>query len=79
LHPPNAGPAFEEAATAFGDPLSATVDDPLHSVGEQRSVLVGMTFSGSLVVVVHAERDDNIRLITARLATRRERHDYESG
>ena len=71
--------SFEEAATAFGDPLSMTIPDPVHSVAERRFVLVGMTFSGKLVVVVHVERDENIRLISARLATRRERHDYEAG
>ncbi|MBK7582627.1 MAG: BrnT family toxin [Myxococcales bacterium] len=73
------GVSFEEASTAFGDPLSVTIGDPSHSIEEHRFVLIGVTFSGNLVVVVHAERDENTRLISARLATRRERHDYEAG
>ena len=71
------GVTFSEAATAFGDPLSLTIPDPEHSVGEARSVLVGLSFQGRLVVVVHVERGDSIRLISARLATRVERRAYE--
>lgn len=41
------GVSFEEAATAFGDPLSISISDPVHSVGELRFVLIGMTFSGN--------------------------------
>mgnify|MGYP001313369848 CR=1 FL=1 len=63
----------------FWRPLSISISDPVHSVGELRFVLIGMTFSGNLVVVVHVERGENIRLISARLATRKERHDYEAG
>jgi uncharacterized DUF497 family protein len=69
--------SFEEAATAFGDPLSITVGDPDHSEAEDRYVLLGMTFRGRLVVVVHTDRGENVRLISARLASRRERQSYE--
>lgn len=48
--------SFTEAASAFGDPLSVTIDDPQHSVGEHRCVLIGRTSMGRLVVVVHADR-----------------------
>ena len=68
---------FEEAATAFGDPLSITIPDPDHSVGEDRWLLVGQSGAGRLLVVAHTERGDEIRLINARLATRRERDTYE--
>jgi len=71
------GVSFSEAATAFGDPLSLTIPDPEHSVGEARFVFVGLTFQGRLVVVAHVERGDTIRLISARLATRVERRAYE--
>ena len=71
------GVDFEEAATAFGDPLSITIPDPDHSVGEDRLLLVGQSAGGRLLVVAHTERDDEIRLINARLATRRERETYE--
>ncbi len=68
---------FEEAATAFGDPLSITIPDPAHSVGEARFILIGQTMIRRLVVVVHVERGTRLRLISARLATRRERQTYE--
>jgi len=68
---------FPEAATAFADPLSLTISDPDHSVGEERFVLIGQSERRRLVVVAHVERGDLIRLISARLATRRERKTYE--
>ena len=71
------GVSFPEAATAFGDPLSIVISDPVHSDQENRWVLIGMSSAGRLVVVAHAERGESIRLISARLATRRERTDYE--
>jgi len=71
------GVSFEEATTAFFDALSITIDDPLHSEREQRSVLVGQCSSGHLLVVVHIDRGGRIRLISARTATRKERRDYE--
>jgi len=71
------GVSFEEASTAFGDPLSITVHDPDHSEDETRFVLIGLSFKGKLVVVVHSEREDGIRVISAREATRHERRDYE--
>ena len=73
------GVSFHEAATAFGDPLSVTIPDPDHSEGEERFVLIGLSASGRVLVVVHTERDDRIRLISARAATRRERRAYEEG
>jgi uncharacterized DUF497 family protein len=71
------GVSFEEAATAFGDPLSITISDPDHSEAEDRFILLGMTFRGRLVVVVHTDRGENFRLISARIPTRRERQSYE--
>ena len=70
------GVSFEEAATVFGDPLSITIDDPDHS-HEMRYVQVGQTYLGRTVVVVFAEREDNIRIVSARPATTRERRTYE--
>ena len=68
---------FPEAATAFADPLSLTISDPDHSVGEERFVLIGQSERRRLVVVAHVERGDLIRIISARPATRRERKTYE--
>jgi uncharacterized protein len=74
------GVAFEEAATAFGDPLSITIHDPEHSGShEERYALLGLSHRNRLLVVVHVERGDNIRIISARPATRRERKDHEEG
>jgi len=71
------GVSFDEASTAFQDLLSMTVGDPLHSEDENRLVLIGRSHRGHLVVVVHVERGDRIRIISARLATSRERISYE--
>ena len=71
------GVSFHEASTAFGDPLSITVSDPLHSEREERFVLIGSSSRNRLLVVVHTERGDRIRIISARLATRLERLQYE--
>lgn len=71
------GVSFEDAATAFGDPLSITIHDPNHSMDEDRFILVGETEGKKLVVVAHADRNDTIRIISARPATRGERKNYE--
>ena len=74
------GVSFEDAAAAFGDPLSLTIFDPDHSDEEDRFILVGGTNDGRLVVVVHVERGGGvIRIISARLATKAERKTYERG
>lgn len=71
------GVPFEEAASVFSDPLAYTFDDPDHSVGEQRLLTFGLSQSGRLLAVVHAERGRAIRIISARRATRHERGIYE--
>jgi len=73
------GVSFEEAATVFRDVLSATGADPDHSVGEQRFVTFGISTGGRLLVVAHTDRDDTIRIISARPAIPRERKIYEEG
>ena len=71
------GVSFEEATTAFFDVLSVTINDPLHSEGEQRAVLIGQSNNGRLLVAVHRDRGSRIRLISARVATRKQRRYYE--
>jgi hypothetical protein len=68
---------FDEASTAFADPLSLTIRDPAHSMGEERFVLLGQSLRGRLLVVAHTEKGDSIRLISARAANRIERRTYE--
>ena len=70
---------FDEAALAFGDPLSVTVPDPDHSEGEYRYLLLGMSSAGRLIVVSHTERSGRIRIIGARPAVPKEQRDYEQG
>lgn len=69
--------SFEEAATAFADQLSLTIPDPDHSEREERFILLGLSYRNRLVVVVHTERHDDIRIISARKAVRTERRQYE--
>lgn len=73
------GVSFAEAATAFEDPLSITIRDPDHSLDEERFILIGQSRQQHLVVVAHVERDDTIRIISARPANRQERTSYEEG
>ena len=68
---------FEEATTVFGDPFGRIGDDPRHSNGEQRYVLLGQSNRRRLLVVMFTERGEAIHLISARRATRRERTEYE--
>ena len=72
------GVSFDEASTVFGDPLAGTILDPQHSIEEVRFVTIGLSTSQRLIVVAHADRDDRVRIISARRATRRERRRYES-
>ena len=71
------GVSFDEAITAFGDALSILLPDPDHSLEEERFVVLGMSNVGRLLVVTFVERPPRTRIISARLATRREHHDYE--
>lgn len=73
------GVDFSEATTAFWDHLSVTISDPDHSYDEHRYVLLGMSRRQRLLVVVHTDRGDKIRLISARRANRHERRQYEQG
>jgi len=73
------GISFEEAATVFGDPWGGITDDPRHSEAEQRHVLLGHSRAERLVAVMFTERGEAIRIISARLATWRERKDDERG
>ena len=71
------GVDFREAATVFDDPLSTTFPDVDHSVGEHRFLIISLSALGRILVVSHTETGDTIRIISARLATPRERRFYE--
>ncbi len=73
------GLSFREAAAAFLDPLSMMMPDLAHSSEEERYILMGRISEGRTAVVAYAERGDRIRIVSARLATSRERRSYEEG
>ncbi|HET7231394.1 MAG TPA: BrnT family toxin [Longimicrobium sp.] len=70
------GVSFDEAQTVFGDPFARTRPDPRHSPGEERWITLGVSEQGRLLVVVHADRGEVIRIISARPATGHERRTY---
>ncbi|MBD2741572.1 BrnT family toxin [Coleofasciculus sp. FACHB-1120] len=71
------GVSFEEAKTVFDNPLALIFDDEKHSVDEHREIIIGHSRNNQLLLVSYTERPNAIRIISARLVTRREREDYE--
>jgi len=69
--------AFAEAATVFGDPLAVTFPDPDHSVEEDRFLTIGTSDRNRVLIVSHTDREDRVRIISARKATPQERRTYE--
>jgi uncharacterized DUF497 family protein len=71
---------FEEASTVFGDALSITVMDTVHSTStEDRFTTIGASARHRLLVIVHVDQGDTIRIISARKPTRAENKQYEDG
>lgn len=70
------GVLFAEASTVFGDTAAITIHDPDHSVEEDRFVTIGLSGRGRLLTVCHAEREERIRIISARKSTRGEAAGY---
>ena len=75
------GVSFAQAATVLTDPLALTVFDPAHSESEERWFTLGMSSEGKLLAVAHtyqltAPTHVQVRIISARAATRREREQY---
>jgi uncharacterized DUF497 family protein len=71
------GVSFAEAITAFGDPMSMNMSDPDHSLDEHRFIVPGMSDRYRVLVVSYTERPPRTRIISARLAGRDERRQYE--
>ena len=69
--------SFDEAATVFDDPLFVIAKDEDHSIEEKRSIILGESKAGRLLVVAYAERGKDTRIISAREATPKERKNYE--
>ena len=70
------GVSFEEASTVFGDLDALTIPDSAHSEDEVRGITIGLSHRANILVVVHTERGDNVRIISARRASQRERETY---
>lgn len=71
------GISFDEAATTFYDPFSATFDDPDHSEDEDRLITVGVSNKNRLLIIAHTERGSAVRIINERSATAHERKKHE--
>ena len=71
--------SFDEAVSIFGDTLALTFSDKHHSEVEERSRTYGFSNKARLLVVVHTDRRNNIRIISARKATRYEKNIYKNG
>lgn len=72
------GVRFSDAEGVLFDPNALTAEDPI-AEGEQRFVSIGMDPLGRILVVVYTHRGEDLRLISARRATRKERQQYEAG
>jgi uncharacterized DUF497 family protein len=73
------GVSFQEASTVFADLLAISFDDPDHSVNESRFLIFGLSKFDRLLTVSFTEREDVVRIISARETTKTERKIYENG
>ena len=73
------GVSFDEAVSVFSDPMALTFLDSDHSETEDRSRTYDLSSKGRLIIVVHTERHKNLRIISARKATRNEKNIYAQG
>ena len=71
------GVSFAHAEQALRDPMAYTIEDP-DSMSEQRYVTLGMDALGRVLVVVHTQRGERTRLISARKASRGEADQYHA-
>jgi len=69
--------SLEEALTVFGDPLARIFDDEDHSIEEQREIIIGHSAKDRSLVVCFTAQGESVKIFSARMATRRERKDYE--
>jgi uncharacterized protein len=71
------GVTFGEAATSFYDPLGREMPDERHSADEDRWLRLALSDKSRLLVTIFVERSDRIRIVSSRLATLREKKQYE--
>ena len=70
------GVDFEEASTIFDDPQYISFLDEEHSVDEERHITIGLSIKSRLLMAAHTEREDRIRIISARKAAKNEEKFY---
>ena len=70
--------SLQDIEEAFEDPFAITIPDVSHSEDEPRSIILGLSLLAIVLLVVHTERNERIRIISARKATPSERFQYES-
>jgi hypothetical protein len=68
---------FDEASPIFDDPQFITFLDEEHSVDEERCITIGLSNKNRLLMVAHTERNEDIRIISARKATKNEEKFYQ--
>lgn len=73
------GVSFDEAATVLNNPLTAIFDDNVHSDREERKTAIGHSSRSRVLVIIFTQRGENLRIISARPATKREQYNYEHG
>ena len=71
------GISFAQAITVFAHPLAKVFEDPDHSEEDKREIIIGHSRERRLLLVCFTERDDRVRIISARETTKRERQNYE--
>ena len=70
--------SFDEATSVFTDPFALTFDDPEHSLDEQRYITIGTSMKQRVLFLSHVDRgEDQVRIISARRATRQEAYAYQ--
>lgn len=69
--------SFDEAASVFDEPLFITLLDGEHSSDDERYITIGLSNMNRLLLVTHTERNDRIRVISARKATKNEEKFYQ--
>ncbi|MFM6013895.1 MAG: BrnT family toxin [Dolichospermum sp.] len=73
------GISFTEAQTVFDDPLYVDFYDPDHSETEHRYIIIGESSKNRILLVAYTEREDKIRIISARKVTKQELKAYQEG
>jgi len=70
---------YEEASTVWNDYFNIELIDHDHSIAENRFLMIGESEQDRFMVISFTERENKVRIISARLLTPKERREYEHG